>query len=368
MRAVCSMILALTLVAGCRTDASRALPLGSDAESCGSCHEDHYAQWSQSPHGTSASSPILEAMLPRVEEAWGLAAHDRCVGCHQPRHSEHDESIGCVSCHAAVGNHAESDGELAIALDRPLAGPFEHPEPTVAHASRTSSFLGAPELCGTCHELTGPRLAVEPTLTEYRASRFAEIDRTCADCHMPDDAERALSNDSSTVRQTSSHRFVGFDPPWDASADEAALAAVRTRQLLDDALDLDVTPTEDGYAIVVSNVGAGHTVPTGASALRDLWVDVEVDGALAHGRVVELGDIPMREETAVALLVDADRVEPNGIAAGESVRATIVEPADAVTVRLLGRAIRGDVLDALALGELRAQVPTHLIAEVRVTR
>src|SRR5204862_829043 len=111
---------------------------------------------------------------------------------HTPEHSP-DAGIGCVSCHAAIGNHATRDGMLAVDLDVPLSGPFADAEPTEAHGSRSDGFLISPDLCGTCHELTGPNLVNEPTLTEFQASPQASAGLTCIDCHMPRTEERPLA-------------------------------------------------------------------------------------------------------------------------------------------------------------------------------
>jgi len=355
-----SLLLA-AVVLGCGAPPpEEALPLGADSASCGTCHETHHDQWSTSPHAGAARSPILAAMLPDVEAQWGPVARETCEGCHSPGHAPGDDGIGCVSCHAATGNHAERDGELAVDLSRPLAGPLADPEPSVAHRTRGGAFLASPSLCGTCHELTGPNLVREPTLTEYRASPAAAEGRTCADCHLPDDGARPLSNDSATPREASSHRFVGFDPPWGAPPDVAADAAERTRALLAEALTLQVEPAEGGLTVTVANVGAGHSVPTGATFLRDLWVDVEPLDGPVRARVIELGDQPMHGAMPVALLTRADRVEAGSLAAGDA-RSVFVPVDGASRVVLRGRAVRDSVLEALERTDLRAQIPTHTI-------
>ncbi len=355
--------LALALwIAGCAEPAGAPLPLGESSASCGGCHEDHHDEWALSPHGTSNASPVLAAMLPIVEGSWGELARDRCVGCHSPGHAEGDDAIGCLSCHAAVGNHAERDGMLAVDPSAPLAGPFADAEPTIAHGSRTSELLESPSLCGTCHELTGPAIVDEPTLTEYRASPQAAEGTTCADCHLPREGERPLSNDSVRVRPVRSHRFVGFDPPWGAPPHRAAQAAAETRALLAAALALRVERAEDGVVVTVANAGAGHAVPTGATFLRDLWVDVEIDG-VRTSRAIVLGDQPMRGEEPVPLLMHADRVEHGSLAAGAERSTHLAAAPDArVTATLYGRAIRDGVLDALDLRARAGEIPTHTIA------
>lgn len=352
------LLIAVVLAAACAEPADDPLPLGRDAQSCGSCHEDHYDEWAGSPHAASATSPVFEAMLPEVEREWGGFARDTCEGCHSPGHGD-DEAIGCLSCHAATGNHAERDGMIALDAARPLAGPLDDAEPTVAHGSRPSGFLATPSLCGTCHEITGPELVDEPTLTEYRASPQAAEGRTCADCHLPEEDPRALSNDTDRVRPASSHRFVGFDPPWGASPEEAEVAAERTRTMLAEALELRVERGDGWVEVVVENAGAGHGVPTGATFLRDLWVDVEVDGE-RHERVIVLGDQPMAGDTPVPLLTRADHVEPGSLPAGEERRVRF-DTDGLVTAELFGRAIRPEVLEAIGRADLEAQVPTHAI-------
>jgi hypothetical protein len=364
MRALATFLAMFALA--CAEPASEPLPLGDDAESCASCHAEHAAEHRASPHATSAASPVLAAMLPEVEREWGLVARQTCEGCHAPAHSS-DEGIGCVSCHAAIGNHEERDGMLAVDTSRPLAGPFDDAARNEGHESRRGDFLASPSLCGTCHEITGPVLVDEPTLSEYRASSQAAEGLTCADCHLPDEGERPLVP-GGRARPVSSHRFVGFDPPWGASDEEARAAAERTRALLAAALELALTPTETGVAIEVRNVGAGHAVPTGATFLRDLWVDVEIDG-VASSRVIRLGDQPMNIDVPVPLLTRATHVEHGSLGPGEARRVELaVDSGARVVVHLRGRAIREEALAALGLSARGSEVPTHEIAEVVLVR
>jgi hypothetical protein len=330
------------LLAACTADA---LPLGATSADCGVCHADHYAEWARSGHGQSTSGPVFQALLPHVEDAWGTHARQTCEGCHAPGYAG-EEAIGCVACHAAVGNHAERDGQLAVDLDEPLSGPLGGVV-TEAHVSTQRSLLTSPVLCGTCHEVTGPELLVESTLSEFRASG----EEGCLECHAPT-TTRAWT-DASEPRDTRAHTFVGFDPPWDDVADPDAAEA--TRQLLARALELRIDTLPDGRReVVVTNVDAGHRVPTGVSFVRDIWVDVTVDGVEA--RVLTISDQPMFEGEPTALLTDADDVKVGSLGPGEELRAAI--PVGA-TAMLKARAVRGDVLDALGLD---LALPAHTIA------
>lgn len=312
-------------------------PVSDDPDACGVCHAAHHEAWSVSSHANP--SPVFDALRPAVTAAWGDFARQACDDCHTPGGA----ALGCVNCHAAVGNHAPRDARLAIDLQAPLSGPFgEAAIPTSAHESVKRSFLNDNGLCVTCHDVTGPGLLVETTGTEVTEAGA----QLCVICHMP--ARRdALTADTPT-RDAHDHRMIGFDPP--AEADEAADA--ETRDLLARALSLEVAPAgDDAWVIVVTAGDTGHSVPTGVGWLRDLWV--EADGE----RVLQIGDQPLRDGSPTPLLTDADTLRRGALAPGASVR--VVVRGDAPTVRLLGRAVRPEVEEALGLD---LDLPVHVIA------
>ena len=114
MRSLVGLLVLAVVLAGCGVETAT----GPRAEQCGTCHQAQYAQWQGSRHGQSTSSPVFTALLPRVERAWGATARARCVACHQPGHGG-DETIGCVSCHQAIGNRGDANGALVVKLGIP---------------------------------------------------------------------------------------------------------------------------------------------------------------------------------------------------------------------------------------------------------
>lgn len=320
---------------------------GPASSACGACHAPQAAEWSASRHATGAASPVFLALLPRVEAAWGPTARARCVACHRPAHVE-GETIGCASCHLAIGNRGEADGALVVKLDAPVGtrGPVSAP-----HATTARGFLGSASLCGTCHEVRGPGHLDEPTLTEFRASSFADDD-SCTTCHLE-----------------AGHRFAGLAPPFGASPEEAAAAAERTRRLLARALTVEV----DGPEVRVRNTGAGHAFPTGMTSLRDAWLDVEVgyaDGSTQRFlRALEFGARLEREGEPVVLFTEATRVVSRSLQPGEA-RTWRLPAAAQPGVTFLratvhARAYRAGVLEALGLPALSAEVPEHLVPASR---
>lgn len=348
------------------------LPLGASVEDCASCHTEQAQAFAGSAHARSDRSPVLEAMLPHVREAWGGAAADRCTRCHAPEHArllgdrDAEVHVTCISCHAAVGNRGARDGLLLVDPSAPLGGPFEDAVPTPAHASRQAPLLASATLCGTCHELTGPALFIEETLTEHQQASAEEGDPRCISCHMPRLDDGAIALDTHTSRPRRSHAFVGLDPPWGASEEAQRQAANDATILLRNALSLSLVETDTGLELSVTNVGARHSVPTGVAFLRDVWVDVEIDddtGTRQLSRVIELGDQPRRAGEAVALITDADEVEHRRLPFGQS-RVVTLEVDGAATVRahLRARAFREDTLTSLGLAHRFAEVPLLEVA------
>jgi hypothetical protein len=340
-------IVALALVA-CSHGES-AVPFGSGASDCATCHAEHAEQFASAAHSRSSRSPVFEALLPRVEAMWGTAARARCVGCHSPQHGT-DETVTCVSCHAAVGHRGASDARLVVDLDAPIVGPWDDADSP--HATRTSGLLQSSELCSTCHEVSGPGLFVEHTGTEHLDAVRATAAPECAACHLSrlDDGPVAPGG---IDRERHDHRFVGLDPRWGGTDAERAQSREDSRALLDDALELRVSREGEAVVVELENVGASHAVPTGVAFLRDVWVDVELehaDGSIeVRERVIELGDLPMRGEVRVALPTDADHIEERRLYPFEVRRVQLDVAATRATARLRFRALREDALVALEL-------------------
>lgn len=293
--------LLLLLLAGCATQS--VIHEGTAAE-CGACHTDQAAQWKTSRHAQSDTSEVYRALLPRVKSSWGALAQARCVACHEPGHAG-ETFITCASCHLAVGNRGDANGALVVELDAAVGAP-EVPE-RAPHAVSKRAFFNAPNLCGTCHEVKGPGHLDEPTLTEFFASP-RELGASCASCH--DD-----------------HTFQGLS-------------------MMRQALKLELV----GGAVRLTNVGAAHGVPTGAIALRDVWVDVEVDG-VRYPRVIELG-----AELDAAVFTDSSFIRSRSLAAGASREWPLPSGATSVSATLRFQPVRAETLEVLGLSVPDAQV------------
>lgn len=326
--------LVLVVLAGCGPAASHA----SGDAFCGSCHADQHAGWSESGHARSTASPVFQALLPKVEQAWGASAKARCVACHSPGHAG-EERIGCVSCHGAVGNRGEKNGALVVDLEQPLSSRAKT-FTNAAHEVAPRGLLTSASLCGTCHEVHGPALFDERTLTEFRQTGGED---SCLGCH-----------------EAAGHRFAGVDPAWGESAEVRARADERASTLWRKGLELSVVEGERDVVITVKNV-TRHAVPTGVAVLRDVWVDVET--ADERHEVMNLRAKTLRDGLEVPLITDAKEVVSGALEAGATRSVTVARPTRVV---LRARAVRADVLEALAVDG--AEVTTHDLASVELPR
>ena len=364
MRALVTPLTLLTLalgIAGCPRRRDGALPYGADTAACATCHEEQAVELGGSAHGRATESPVFSALLPRVDEAWGSAARDRCVGCHAPSHLSEEEGgagITCVTCHAAIGNRGTGDGALVLDLGAPLDGPFADAEPTPAHASRARGLVSDATLCLTCHDVSGPDLFVEPTAMEHAAAVAAVGAPTCLSCHLPEREPGPIAAGALLDRPRRAHTFVGPTPPAERDAASMAQYAIALRDLFGSGrvlLDLARAPDGSSVLVTLTNAGVGHALPTGVTFLRELRVDLELTHEGGASEVVRavilLGDRALAGDTEVTLPTDADRIERRRIDPGEAREVSVPIEATVVGVRarVVLRAYRADVLDALGI-------------------
>lgn len=311
---------------------SDAPALDPSSEACGGCHAREYAAWRESPHGRSSDSPVFAALVSEVRTSWGDAAARRCEACHAPGHDGSDR-IGCVSCHQAVGNRGARDGRLVVDAAAPIAAPHA-PTAATPHATRPGDFLASPVLCATCHVLTGPEHFVEATYDEYLASPAAAAGLTCQSCHLP---RRDGSAD---------HGLTSVTPPWGRASAFLAERRDAIAEMVAGAVDLELERTADGAVLLrLTNARAGHSIPTGATLVRELWVEVRGSDA-AVARAITLGAHLTADGVGVPLPTEADTATITALAPGETLtRELHLTPP--VTATLYLRPVRADAAEAL---------------------
>lgn len=325
-----------------------------DPQMCMGCHPRQYEGWKSSMHSQSFVDPVFQAEWALGHKATDGATLNHCGGCHSPvgvvtgtiefdpELGEHGgftapgvaaKGVSCDVCHTISGTNAAqtligdpgnaslimSPGNVKRASLKDAKSPF--------HETAYSELHTKAELCANCHNIFHPdnRFPVEHTYDEWKMSPYAQRGIQCQDCHMvpvdtairvaqemkrPQDLEghglggiagmgatqeRALVHD---------HGFVGgntvvAEAMGVPGADKNKAEAIKRLQNAAD-VSLDVLPGIGGANLLrvkVTNVGAGHHLPTSLTFVRQIWLEVLVKDdqgrtLLASGQLDEHNKVP----------------------------------------------------------------------------
>lgn len=273
-------------------------------KACEECHAGIglrlFDEWEKSAHARSATNPMFLEFFTGSEEMGPLISrlgykkdfphsNGSCATCHVPamalnRPFDSDprmatgvarEGIFCDFCHKVqdvtvddVGGHP---GTLSMKLKRPeegqqlFFGPLDdvHPGPDAF-----SPIYGKSQYCAACHDGRFWNLLVYSEFQEWSESSYAKKDVQCQNCHMkPDGRTRrfALETEGGVLR----------DP---ASVASHALLGIGDVDFMREAVKLsakaDVVNGRLQVTVSVSNVKAGHHIPTG-SPMRNMVLRVD---------------------------------------------------------------------------------------------
>jgi hypothetical protein len=201
------------------------------------------------------------------------------------------EGVACALCHQAA-RVAESPANGSLQLDVNAIG---FPQDAFARLSLRAvpdahrdqlrrPVIQQAELCGSCHNLHLPEsgLAVEPTFDEWKNSPYPAQGITCQTCHFA--PAPASMVDSSLPEAIGAHGVAPGAPSSlpDLSDETTLLKMAATLDV--SALDVSAStnPTDPSglmATITITNSGAGHRLPTGASDLRQVWLELTLRDA-----------------------------------------------------------------------------------------
>jgi hypothetical protein len=199
----------------------------TNASDCRACHEAIYAEWQASMHGQAWTDPMVQGLSNgfRMSE---------CIDCHAPmpiqvtgvgarvapRQHSRGDGVDCLTCHlmddgVSVAATKATDTSKIAGACRPVA----------------VKEMSQPAACAGCHNQHN-------TVDELAASGVKE---TCSDCHMA-----SVPRDGG--RTGRSHVFPGG----------------HSLPMHKKAVTLDLALDAGAVVATVTNVGAGHQVPTDA--------------------------------------------------------------------------------------------------------
>jgi hypothetical protein len=197
-----------------------------------------------------------------------------------------NRGVQCDVCHNVSRTSGIGNGAYVLTpklYGRSLKfGPFKDAT-SPYHDTAYSKLHTQSEFCGDCHDVTHPfnRLPVERTYTEWRDSTYAGEGVQCQDCHMKPVRGRA-SPISKERDRIYTHYFVGgnvvvtrlLGSQMHSRLAEAMLKSAATVQIIAPAT---LHPSGPNLVTVrVTNVGAGHKLPTGFPEGREMWLDFKV--------------------------------------------------------------------------------------------
>lgn len=306
----------------------------ADAEACGACHADAYAQWRTSAHAfASFNNPIYRVAVDAFRRESGNEKSRFCAGCHdiallvdgamdrEVRPGDHRASAGinCQTCHGVERVKADGNGSYTLTAS-PIPLPEEgDPVSLQEHVARVKQApLRTGEVCASCHKTflgaatgNGHHLPGADDVSPWRRSAYAgshleRIDepiaeQDCRACHMArEDATRGdVSAENGSI---ASHRFLGGHT-WlaamrgDSDGQRRAEAMLRGSASIDvaavihdqgRALPADGAPVTPGrrlvFDVVVKNLRVGHRFPGGTLDAHDTWIELAVHDAA--GRLI----------------------------------------------------------------------------------
>jgi hypothetical protein len=306
-----------------------------DPDTCKQCHADHYADWSSSMHAYASDDPVFRAMNQRGQRETNGALGGFCVKCHAPMAVNEGATtdglnldtvpqslhgVTCFFCHSVDAVNGTHNDPLALSTGITMQGEYSDPVANVAHPAAYSTLLdrtqlASASLCGACHDIVSPDgAAIERTYEDWQASLFSQagVGDTCAQCHMEelplgDGLEPIAQAPNVFARKYHVHSFLAVDQPTTPTLPAPPSSEPPLQEFLNTTVStaLCVVQQEGNGAIrvIVDNIAAGHSVPSGSAQDRRLWAEVI---AYQAGQVIYQSGVVPAGTPVTSITTDSD--------------------------------------------------------------
>ncbi|MCX9085146.1 MAG: multiheme c-type cytochrome [Candidatus Methanoperedens sp.] len=272
-------------------------------EVCGGCHTEIYAQWNGSMHSNSHKDPVYEKLFIMVSKEMNRTFDPFCSKCHVPidflsgnipsadnyKVSEISEKgISCDFCHTVNASSGIGNGAFISSPGKIKRGPFDDSDYSTFHQIEYSQLHTRSEFCGMCHDVYHPfnGLVLENTYSEWKEGPYNET-TVCQDCHMTPGVTMFKANKGRAAagapmrEHIYTHYIVGGNamlPELLGSPEHERLAKERLRSAAKIEI-IKFKKKEDNKSmdliVKVTNIGAGHKLPTGLTEARQIWLEIE---------------------------------------------------------------------------------------------
>ncbi|MDD2365081.1 MAG: multiheme c-type cytochrome [Desulfuromonadaceae bacterium] len=310
----------------------------TEPQTCADCHDKQYKEWSGSVHSLALRDPVYQGELNKAVKAAGHDIGRQCEGCHSPAAMMNGElkkpglaglsslalaGVSCDVCHSVSGTtHTRTpmkvpengslilnpgyDGKDGAQLvkrgslkpDTECGGGF--------HECIESPLHDQADLCAGCHQVYhyDKHFPIESTYNEWKQSPYAQKGIQCQDCHMVETETFLKSSTDFRKPERSDYRhyfsgvnyLLAYLSAQSATRGGDKEQAARSMQQYDMAIKrlqsaagLEIVPLySDGelreLKIKVSNLRAGHNLPTSLTNIRQMWLEITAKDQ--NGKVV----------------------------------------------------------------------------------
>jgi len=272
-----------------------------------SCHGPLVSEWSVSMHSKALSDPIYLTKVAEAEKATGGKLGPFCRKCHGPGatmtgeiaaggalSAGTSEGVNCSFCHQVIGLKPGVIGNTSHLVEPSGTRRAQIKDPKAPHPAQFSELHTKADFCGGCHNVMHPinGMHLESTYKEWSESPYAKEGIVCQDCHMSTGAgvvgptTGSAASGAPTRENIFQMTFVGANVAQ-GPADESAAMLKNAAEVKLDIPEI-VAPGQTASATVtITNVGAGHKLPTGLTEVRQMWL--EVTATTASGETTTFG-------------------------------------------------------------------------------
>jgi hypothetical protein len=274
-------------------------------EACGSCHSSIHGNWVSSLHAKSAT----DGFYLKVKESFafenGEPAVRLCAGCHAPvalmsgevglysRESASSQAgVSCAFCHSVDASHGGNGAYVSnpgrirdyfggnylkasssgLSVGDQLARWLVFQKPQAHVQDMRPAALSNGQVCQSCHSFTINGVKVQSTWDEWQTSSYAKRGVTCTACHFTASGNPNLPESGEIVNGRSRDRV--FAHALGGGSTSQAARAEANVTTLKSAVKLEARVLKNSLNVVVRNISAGHSIPTGVGDLRQLWLEI----------------------------------------------------------------------------------------------
>ena len=234
-----------------------------------------------------------------------------------------EQGVSCVACHRIVQTDTKGNSAYHLALSlrkkylyeestqgvkRWISNKLINAKPTQHKKEYMDPLYKKSQYCAACHNEFLPHNAkvVVSTYEQWKNSPFnnpkePQKHKTCIDCHMKTLKDGEFVQKSGRVttggvqkQDIKTHYFTGGN--HFLSGLKSKTNEDQSLQLLRQAAKLDVALQNNELRVGITNVAAGHNLPTGVADFRELWLDITVldkndDVVFSSGKLDESGNV-----------------------------------------------------------------------------